>query len=469
LRRGDDPGGSDTSYSDSADDSSSYTGSSGDDSEDEDNGEAVAEGDASSVPPLMPDDGSSADEEDLVRDMREIRGSNRRRINYFTPNPPEEEAPVPVPQTITTAVRRKKKRHRRKKKVRIPRYYRLDGMENQHMFQHLPVDVNRNIATFLSMRDAVYYQCVCKRLRSDVDLHLLTDALPQLNNTTKRWRKQGDGRRLWRRITPLMFSTKIHSIIFTCRLKGSRHWRCNRGRLYITESEPDTDETSGRVIYSSPIAQNEVMDIRFEFMPKPGKVYALCYRVGGGLVIAELHIFEPKCQALIFDSIVAKLANDEALNLRSRFFRNVMKVVLDTVSASGHQEQMGGPYHEVFESIGLDLSNRKHVESVRQVLTQFDSYPFDLREDAAAAAPAANTEEAAYTGRFDDDGPNGQIRSQQIVYGNATGFVRNFLPWQHEELLTGEDFPRRLHGIGRLNRLNRGRVLDNELAGIMRA
>ena len=483
LRRGDD-NDSDTSDSDSADDSSesddsssSYTGSSGDDSEDD-------EEDVSSIPPLMPDDGSSSDEESHPRKV-----SNRRRINYFTPNPPEEEAPLPVPQTITMAVRRKKKKHRRKKKVRIPRYYTLDGMENQHMFQHLPVDVNRNIATFLSMRDAVYYQCVCKRLKSDVDLHLLTDALPQLKNTTKRWRKQGVDRRLWRRITPLMFSTQIHSIIFTCRLKGSQRWRSNRAKLYIIELEDDTDENSatGRNILSSPIAQNEVMDIRFEFMPKPGKVYALCYRVGGGLVMGELHIFEPKFQALMFDSIVAKLANDKDLNLRNRFFRNVMKVVLDTTASAGHQEQMGGPYHEVFESIGLDLSNRKHVEGVRQVLTQYDSYPFDLPEDTAAnatraAANAVNAEEAAYTGPFDDDGPNGEIRTQEQIANAARRMhrvlehdnFRNFVPWEPEMRMrypllrhpfAGEDFFRHLHRIGRgdNNGLNPNR---NPLNGI---
>jgi hypothetical protein len=233
-----------------------------------------------------------------------------------------------------------------------------------------PPEINVGIAKFLPLRDALNYQNSCKQLKNDVDLHLMENALP-FTIDNQHWRGDyltGDTRRVWLRLNPLLLPDIVHSVIFRCRF-NDQNWGNRKGVVYISELQPDAVASDlGSVICTSHTAFHHSTDLCLAFKPKPGLIYALCYKVGGGGG-HELFVNDAQVQSVIHGSTYATLMNQD-LPISQPVVMDRLRAVLDTEINSDDV----GQYNEsvaLFESVGLDLRHDQHVASARRVLQEY--------------------------------------------------------------------------------------------------
>ena len=298
-------------------------------------------------------------------------------------------------------------------------------------------EIHIAIASFLGVTDVVNYQSCNKQLRRMIHLHRLNRPSPIGNSSiisssqSQVYLGVDDTIHLEEIIgSSFYFSNLIHSVKLSC-LYRDQGWGNRKGQIYITEkpkqdqqqsekdqeqqrkrrcfslrqvddddesddddddeSDEDDDESDddtdiGRIIAESPIAEHHETKYESSFRPKPGFMYCLCYRIGGGgghtLIVRDIKLESFVHSACI--PLANTLMDAPPTSPQSLFYRNMLQYVLDTVvyfeNSETHcqqqpQEILLGrrPSLSFFQSVGLNLMDEHDVEAVRMLLAELNS------------------------------------------------------------------------------------------------
>lgn len=271
---------------------------------------------------------------------------------------------------------------------------------NNNIIYQLPNEIHPQIVDYLDIVDALNYQNTCKHLKDTVHLDLLQHASPTLDQKLQKFHAigdyyTGDVIRRWIVIDSLLFPTQVHTVLFTCEYKD-QGWGNRKGNVYITELPNDTDYPvdeddtfiGSNIVAQSDTAEHTISFLCLKFKPKPGVRYAICYKVGGGGG-HELHIVDPMLKAFIYSDSV-KFANILYDSCQNSFMIELIRSVLEeaveildennqtlTMAATTTMNMKGGAvwskrFFSLFESIGLDLKNRQHLEDAIAVLQEYE-------------------------------------------------------------------------------------------------
>ena len=234
----------------------------------------------------------------------------------------------------------------------------------------IPDEILRTITGLLIVSDALSFQSTCKTMKNTISLGSMKRAIPRELQTFHISPPHDDSRKRWVEIDPILFRSDVHSMIFSCEYKD-QGWGNKKGKIYITEKDDEFLANDvydiGTVIAESPIAKHHMKSLVLKFRPKPGSRYAICYKVGGGGG-HELFITNAKVRSAVYLPCI-ELANE--ILVGSPFLTRVVRAVLETVQEEGRNVEDLGRFLEVFEPIGVDLRNERHVEGVRRILQEF--------------------------------------------------------------------------------------------------
>lgn len=241
-----------------------------------------------------------------------------------------------------------------------------------------PPEINIIISSFLSVPDVVKFQSSSKYLKKTIGLNILHHPSPiKINDIRENGdSRTGDSVRLWTKLPPIILQTSTHTVKLTCSFKD-QGWGNRKGNLFITEFQNDRegDQALGKKIATSPTAGHQWTSCGLIFKPKIGITYAFAYKVGGGGG-HELHTRDLKLESYVH-SAAASLANKLSPCLPDPFFLNMIKTMLDTVAEIGDDD--GGQatqqllFLTQFQSVGLDLLDRQHVDDVWVILQGIES------------------------------------------------------------------------------------------------
>lgn len=274
-----------------------------------------------------------------------------------------------------------------------------------NMIYQLPNEIHPQIVDYLDIVDALSYQNTCKHLKDAVHLDLLKHASPALDQKLQKFHAigdyyTGDVIRRWIVIDSLLFPTQVHTVFFTCNYKD-QGWGNRKGNVYITELVvpsansttdstecnyyPEDDDTfiGSNIVVQSDTAEHTLSFLCLKFKPKPGVRYAICYKVGGGGG-HELHIVDPMLKSFIYSKSV-KFANILYDSCQDSFMIEMIRAVLDEAveTLDAHKKEtkidngtsvLSGRFFALFQSIGLDLKNKQHLQDARAVLEEYERF-----------------------------------------------------------------------------------------------
>jgi len=250
----------------------------------------------------------------------------------------------------------------------LPPTYTSFQNDPLHLLQIPSEILKEGIIRFSETRDALNFQATCKNMKKLIDLALLQNALPFMIKNES-FRDMDDGWHLWEILTPI-FPDKISSVIFTCVFKD-QGWGNRKSAISISEIDATTREII-IIVVQTPIAEHHLTDAHLTYMPNPSKLYALCYKVGGGGG-HQLIATDPKVSTIMHNSIYCKLHNSK-LPLEDSFFNTMLKEVLDMIFESGSDVIQKYPqFVSLFNSIGLDVTNSESICHAKLFLQEYNA------------------------------------------------------------------------------------------------
>ena len=141
----------------------------------------------------------------------------------------------------------------------------------------------RQVSKYLSLHDVLNFQSTCSQAQKSMSHKIMRKIESDPGEDNFNFYDCTDSQIFLKRIDPL-FTDQTHTISFTCDFKD-QGWGNRKSFLYIKDLDVanlSKIKESGRTICTSHLAEHEWSKLRLEFVPLPGKVYSLWYKVGGG-------------------------------------------------------------------------------------------------------------------------------------------------------------------------------------------
>jgi hypothetical protein len=168
---------------------------------------------------------------------------------------------------------------------------KLNQTQRTMIFHSIPVDVKRQIASFLSLNEVISVSSTCKHMRNDLDVAILKDDIshPTIHQNRQWYVMDDNFHPFVMKLTPILFHDRAHTVIFECDWKD-QGWGNRKGQLIILPFEAVSNDAvihsgSSEVLKKairSPIAEHHAQNLKLSFIPEPGQNYSIWYRVGGG-------------------------------------------------------------------------------------------------------------------------------------------------------------------------------------------
>lgn len=158
------------------------------------------------------------------------------------------------------------------------------------------------VSKFLTLHDVLTFQSTCSQALKSMSHKIIHNIESNPIEEKINFYDCSDDHIFFKRIDPLFFD-QTHSIIFTCDFKD-QGWGNRKSFFYIKDIDVanlSKIKESGRTICTSHLAEHKWSKLRLEFVPQPGKVYSLWYKVGGGGG-HELEAKNVKFRSLVYDT-----------------------------------------------------------------------------------------------------------------------------------------------------------------------
>ena len=222
----------------------------------------------------------------------------------------------------------------------------------------LPVELQKNLVTFLNHRDASRFSRCSKHIHANLSLSFFSLSVPLILNAT--WHgdvENGDIPKLVRSL-PLPFCNRVHSVIIRARWVD-QGWGNRKGQVYIIAKRSNQPN---RIVFESTIAEHDETDLRLYFNPIESETYHIFQKSGGGGghllnvkdMTAHLVIFD------ISDKRIARnfeaLAQEGALKDGTPFHFNVLKATTQALRTQVESD-IAPDVHlvQLFKSIGISI------------------------------------------------------------------------------------------------------------------
>jgi hypothetical protein len=265
---------------------------------------------------------------------------------------------------------------------------------DEHMScSSLPIELQKNIVSFLDYQDAFRFSQCSKLIHHNLSLSTFSLSLPLILGAT--WsgnHDDGDTPRKARRI-PVPLRHRVHSVILRAKWEDQGYGN-QKGQLYVMAQR---DDCPYRVVCESPIALHHETDFQTSFNPIDSEKYFLFRKAGGGgghlLTVKNMTV-----QVIMFDLAGQQIARNcdalqrqGALQDEKPFHFHVLKA---SAQALRRQVEIGVALDaylaQMFQANGISLDLRSleamveicdaFLEQINDLLSHFMSRNFVLSE-----------------------------------------------------------------------------------------